>query len=102
VLPGWSGRRRHVDDRYGLFAQIHATAKGYSQDDVALLLSHGRSARLILQIPLVVSDSTAGAMCWRERSARKHCSVLARLSTEARLMALVVISLIWDAHGIDL
>ncbi|TIM81619.1 MAG: MFS transporter, partial [Mesorhizobium sp.] len=41
------------------FAPIHATAKGYSQADVALLLSAMPIGTLILQIPLGwISDRT--------------------------------------------
>lgn len=80
------------------FAPIHATAKGYSQADVALLLSAMPVGTLILQIPLGwISDRTdrryvlAGAAALAVVS-----SVLAITFDGGALMTLVVIYLIWD------
>ncbi|TIS09838.1 MAG: MFS transporter [Mesorhizobium sp.] len=67
------------------FAPIHATAKGYSQAEVALLLSAMPVGTLILQIPLGwLSD----------RTDRRY--VLAIAFDGGALMALVAIYLIWD------
>jgi len=80
------------------FAPIHATAKGYTQGDVALLLSAMPVGTLILQIPLGwISDRTdrrfvlAGAAMLAIVA-----SVLAIVFDGGALMVLVVIYLIWD------
>jgi MFS family permease len=80
------------------FAPIHATAKGYSQADVALLLSAMPVGTLILQIPLGwLSDRTdrryvlAGASLLAVVA-----SVLAIGFDGGALAVLVVIYLIWD------
>ncbi|RRH96248.1 MFS transporter [Mesorhizobium tamadayense] len=80
------------------FAPIHATAKGYSQADVALLLSAMPVGTLILQIPLGwLSDRTdrryvlAGAAALAVAA-----SLLAIVFDGGALIALVVIYLIWD------
>lgn len=80
------------------FAPIHATAKGYSQGDVALLLSAMPIGTLILQIPFGwISD----------RTDRRYVLIAASLLTVlagmlaigfdgGALMALVVIYILWD------
>lgn len=80
------------------FAPIHATAKGYSQDDVALLLAAMPVGTLILQMPLGwLSD----------RTDRRHVLVFAALLAVAAgllalgfdggaLAALIVIYVVWD------
>ncbi|RWG92225.1 MFS transporter [Mesorhizobium sp.] len=72
------------------FAPIHATAKGYSQAEVALLLSAMPVGTLILQIPLGwLSDRT-------DRRYVVAASLLAIAFDGGALMALVAIYLIWD------
>src|SRR6185369_5797335 len=80
------------------FAPIHATAKGYSQADVALLLSAMPVGTLILQVPLGwISDRTdrryvlAGAALLAVVA-----GVLAVGFGGGALTVLVVIYVIWD------
>lgn len=80
------------------FAPIHATAKGYSQADVALLLSAMPVGTLILQVPLGwISDRTdrryvlAGAALLAVVA-----GVLAIGFDGGALTVLVVIYVIWD------
>ncbi|TIR38134.1 MAG: MFS transporter [Mesorhizobium sp.] len=74
------------------FAPIHATAKGYSQAEVALLLSAMPVGTLILQIPLGwLSDRTD-----RRYVLAGTASLLAIAFDGGALMALVAIYLIWD------
>jgi MFS family permease len=80
------------------FAPIHATAKGYSQADVALLLSAMPVGTLILQVPLGwISDRTdrryvlAGAALLAVVA-----GVLAVGFDGGALTVLVVIYVIWD------
>ncbi|RWH33651.1 MAG: MFS transporter, partial [Mesorhizobium sp.] len=74
------------------FAPIHATAKRYSQAEVALLLSAMPVGTLILQIPLGwLSDRTD-----RRYVLAVAASLLAIAFDGGALMALVAIYLIWD------
>ncbi|RWF98796.1 MAG: MFS transporter, partial [Mesorhizobium sp.] len=76
------------------FAPIHATAKGYSQAEVALLLSAMPVGTLILQIPLGwLSDRTDRRYVLAGTVA---ASLLAIAFDGGALMALVAIYLIWD------
>ncbi|TIV46844.1 MAG: MFS transporter, partial [Mesorhizobium sp.] len=80
------------------FAPIHATAKGYSQADVALLLSAMPVGTLILQIPLGwLSDRTDRRYVLAGAAALAVvASLLAIVFDGGALMALVVIYLVWD------
>ncbi|MDX8503334.1 MFS transporter [Mesorhizobium sp. VK4C] len=80
------------------FAPIHATAKGYSQADVALLLSAMPVGTLILQIPLGwLSDRTDRRYVLAGAAALAVvASLLAIAFDGGALTALVVIYLIWD------
>ncbi|WP_454013429.1 MFS transporter [Aquamicrobium terrae] len=80
------------------FAPIHATAKGYSQNDVALLLAAMPVGTLILQMPL-------GWMS--DRTDRRYVLIFAALLAVAAgilafgfdggaLAALIVIYVVWD------
>ncbi|TIR58167.1 MAG: MFS transporter [Mesorhizobium sp.] len=86
------------------FAPIHATAKRYSQAEVALLLSAMPVGTLILQIPLgwlsdrtdrryVLAGTAALSAAWALAVA---ASLLAIAFDGGALMALVAIYLIWD------
>ncbi|WP_027060386.1 MFS transporter [Mesorhizobium loti] len=80
------------------FAPIHATAKGYSQGDVALLLSAMPVGTLILQIPLGwISDRTDRRYVLIAASALAMVAgVLALGFDGGALSALVAIYIIWD------
>ncbi|RUW80128.1 MFS transporter, partial [Mesorhizobium sp. M2A.F.Ca.ET.067.02.1.1] len=80
------------------FAPIHATAKGYNQADVALLLSAMPVGTLILQIPLGwISDRTDRRYVLAGAAALAVvASTLAIVFDGGALVALVVIYLIWD------
>ncbi|MFA6155047.1 MFS transporter [Mesorhizobium sp.] len=80
------------------FAPIHATAKGYTQGDVALLLSAMPVGTLILQIPLGwLSDRTDRRLVLIGTAMLAIvASVLAIVFDGGALMVLVVIYLIWD------
>ncbi|MDX8508123.1 MFS transporter [Mesorhizobium captivum] len=80
------------------FAPIHATAKGYRQADVALLLSAMPVGTLILQIPLGwLSDRTDRRYVLAGAAALAVvASLLAITFDGGALMALVMIYLIWD------
>jgi MFS family permease len=80
------------------FAPIHATAKGYSQADVALLLSAMPVGTLILQIPLGwISDRTDRRYVLIAASALAIAAgLLAIVFDGGALMALVVIYIVWD------
>ena len=80
------------------FAPIHATAKGYSQNDVALLLAAMPVGTLVLQMPL-------GWMS--DRTDRRYVLIFASLLAAAAgflalgfdggaLAALILIYLVWD------
>ncbi|PDQ18245.1 MFS transporter [Mesorhizobium sanjuanii] len=80
------------------FAPIHATAKGYSQADVALLLSAMPVGTLILQIPLGwISDRTDRRYVLIAASALALVAGLFALGFDGgALAALVVIYIVWD------
>ncbi|WP_421915784.1 MFS transporter [Mesorhizobium sp.] len=80
------------------FAPIHATAKGYSQADVALLLSCMPLGTLILQIPLGwVSDRTDRRYVLMGASALAMVTGMLALGFDgAGVGVLVVIYIIWD------
>jgi MFS family permease len=80
------------------FAPIHATAKGYSQADVALLLSAMPVGTLILQIPLGwISDRTDRRYVLIAASALALAAGLFALGFDSgALAALVVIYIVWD------
>ncbi|OHV90101.1 MFS transporter [Mesorhizobium sp. ORS 3428] len=80
------------------FAPIHATAKGYSQADVALLLSAMPIGTLILQVPLGwISDRTDRRYVLAGAAALAVvASVLAIGFDGGALAILAVIYLIWD------
>ena len=80
------------------FAPIHATAKGYSQADVALLLSAMPVGTLILQIPLGwISDRTDRRYVLAAAATLALiASVLAIGLDGGALAVLVVIYLVWD------
>ncbi len=80
------------------FAPIHATAKGYSQADVALLLSAMPVGTLILQIPLGwISDRTDRRYVLAGAAALATVAGLLAIGFDGgALMVLVVIYVIWD------
>ncbi|MER9892062.1 MFS transporter [Mesorhizobium sp. M0119] len=80
------------------FAPIHATAKGYSQADVALLLSAMPVGTLILQIPLGwISDRTDRRFVLIAASALATAAGLFALGFDGgALVALLVIYVVWD------
>ncbi|UCI08433.1 MFS transporter [Mesorhizobium sp. B1-1-8] len=80
------------------FAPIHATARGYSQADVALLLSAMPVGTLILQIPLGwISDRTDRRYVLAGAAALAVVASLLAIGFDGgALSALVVIYLIWD------
>ena len=80
------------------FAPIHATAKGYSQADVALLLSAMPVGTLILQIPLGwISDRTDRRFVLIGAAALAVVASLLAITFDGGALAvLVVIYLIWD------
>ncbi|MET3581012.1 MFS family permease [Mesorhizobium robiniae] len=80
------------------FAPIHATTKGYSQADVALLLSAMPVGTLILQIPLGwISDRTDRRYVLIAASALALAAGLFALGFDSgALAALVVIYIVWD------
>ncbi|MER8608214.1 MFS transporter [Mesorhizobium sp. M1233] len=80
------------------FAPIHATAKGYSQADVALLLSAMPVGTLILQIPLGwISDRTDRRFVLIAASALAAAAGLFALGFDGgALAALLVIYVVWD------
>src|SRR6185437_7767320 len=80
------------------FAPIHATAKGYSQDDVAMLLAAMPLGTLILQIPLgCISDRIDRRFVLAAAAALAAAAGLAAIGFDGRtLMLLVVVYLVWD------
>ncbi|QPC90322.1 MFS transporter [Mesorhizobium sp. INR15] len=80
------------------FAPIHATAKGYSQADVALLLSAMPVGTLILQIPLGwISDRTDRRYVLIAASALAMVAGVFALGFDGgALTALIVIYIVWD------
>ncbi|MER9403648.1 MFS transporter [Mesorhizobium caraganae] len=80
------------------FAPIHATAKGYSQADVALLLSAMPVGTLILQIPLGwISDRTDRRYVLAGAAALAIVAGLLAIGFDGGALAvLVVIYVIWD------
>jgi MFS family permease len=80
------------------FAPIHATAKGYSQDDVAMLLAAMPLGTLILQIPLGwISDRIDRRFVLAAAAALAAAAGLAAVGFDGRtLMLLVVVYLVWD------
>ncbi|MET2831959.1 MFS transporter [Mesorhizobium shangrilense] len=80
------------------FAPIHATAKGYSQADVALLLSSMPLGTLILQIPLGwISDRTDRRYVLMGASALAMAAGIFALGFDGGALAtLMVIYIIWD------
>lgn len=80
------------------FAPIHATAKGYSQADVALLLAAMPLGTLILQIPLGwISDRTDRRYVLIAASALAVAAGMLAIGFDGgALAALVVIYIVWD------
>jgi len=80
------------------FAPIHATAKSYSQADVAMLLSSMPIGTLILQIPLGwVSDRTDRRYVLAGAAALAAAAGLFALGFDGgALAALIVIYVVWD------
>jgi len=80
------------------FAPIHATAKGYSQADVALLLSVMPIGTLILQVPLGwLSDRTDRRYVLIAAAAIATAAGLLALGFDhGALAALLVIYVMWD------
>jgi MFS family permease len=80
------------------FAPIHATAKGYSQADVALLLSCMPLGTLLLQIPFGwISDRTDRRYVLIGASALAAAAGLLALGFDGGALALlIVIYVIWD------
>ncbi|MDX8478370.1 MFS transporter [Mesorhizobium sp. VK24D] len=80
------------------FAPIHATAKGYSQADVALLLSAMPIGTLILQVPLGwISDRTDRRYVLAGAAALAVAASLLAIGFDGGALAiLAVIYLIWD------
>lgn len=80
------------------FAPIHATAKGYSQDDVAMLLAAMPLGTLILQIPLGwISDRIDRRFVLAAAAALAVAAGVAAVGFDGRtLMLLVVVYLVWD------
>jgi MFS family permease len=80
------------------FAPIHATAKGYSQNDVALLMSAMPLGTLILQFPLGwLSDRTDRRYVLIGTSALAAVSGVLALGFDGGVLAvLIFIYLMWD------
>ncbi|CAN7180042.1 MFS transporter [Mesorhizobium sp. LjNodule214] len=80
------------------FAPIHATAKGYSQADVALLLAAMPVGTLILQIPLGwISDRTDRRYVLIAAAALAVAAGMLAIGFDGgALAALVVIYIVWD------
>ncbi len=80
------------------FAPIHATAKGYSQQDVALLLSAMPLGTLLLQIPFGwISDRIDRRYILVAASALVVVSGLLAVGFDGRALAiLIVIYVFWD------
>ncbi|ANT48854.1 MFS transporter [Mesorhizobium amorphae] len=80
------------------FAPIHATAKGYSQADVALLLAAMPLGTLILQIPLGwISDRTDRRYVLIAAAALAVAAGMLAIGFDGgALAALVVIYIVWD------
>jgi MFS family permease len=80
------------------FAPIHATAKGYSQQDVALLLSAMPLGTLLLQIPFGwISDRTDRRYVLIAASVLVVATGLLAVGFDGRALAiLVVIYVFWD------
>ncbi|HEY4191753.1 MAG TPA: MFS transporter [Mesorhizobium sp.] len=80
------------------FAPIHATAKGYSQDDVAMLLAAMPVGTLILQIPLGwISDRVDRRFVLVAASALAVAAGALAIGFDGRSLALlIVIYLVWD------
>ncbi len=80
------------------FAPIHATAKGYSQQDVALLLSAMPLGTLLLQIPFGwISDRTDRRYVLIAASVLVVAAGLLAIGFDGRALAiLVVIYVFWD------
>ncbi len=80
------------------FAPIHATAKGYSQADVALLMASMPLGTLILQFPLGwLSDRTDRRMVLVGTAALAVAAGLAALGLDGGPLAvLIVVYLLWD------
>ncbi|MFK0691792.1 MFS transporter [Mesorhizobium sp. IMUNJ 23033] len=80
------------------FAPIHATAEGYSQADVALLLAAMPLGTLILQIPLGwISDRTDRRYVLIAASALAVAAGMLAIGFDGgALAALVVIYIVWD------
>jgi MFS family permease len=80
------------------FAPIHATAKGYSQQDVALLLSAMPLGTLLLQIPFGwISDRTDRRYVLIAASVLVVAAGLLAVGFDGRALAiLVVIYVFWD------
>jgi MFS family permease len=80
------------------FAPIHATAKGYSQDEVAMLLAAMPFGTLILQIPFGwISDRIDRRFVLAAASALAAVTGLMASGFDGRsLMLLVVVYLVWD------
>jgi MFS family permease len=80
------------------FAPIHATAKGYSQTDVAMLLAVMPLGTLLLQIPFGwISDRTDRRFVLIATSALATIGGLLAIGFDGRALAvLLVIYVIWD------
>ena len=80
------------------FAPIHATAKGYSQDEVALLLAAMPLGTLILQLPFGwISDRVDRRFVLAAASALAAAAGVMAIGLDGRAMLLlVVVYLVWD------
>ncbi len=80
------------------FVPIHATAKGYSQDEVAMLLAAMPIGTLILQFPLGwVSDRIDRRTVLAAASALAVAAGVMAIGFDGRsLVLLIVVYLIWD------
>lgn len=80
------------------FAPIHATAKGYSQEDVALLMAAMPVGTLILQFPLGwLSDHTDRRYVLIATALLAAAAALAALGLDGSpLVVLLVVYLLWD------
>lgn len=80
------------------FAPIHATAKGYSQEQVALLMAAMPVGTLILQLPFGwISDRVDRRFVLATASALGVAAAVAAIGFDGRSLALLtVVYLVWD------
>jgi MFS family permease len=80
------------------FAPIHATAKGYSQDEVAMLLAAMPIGTLILQLPFGwISDRIDRRYVLAAASALAAVAGMMAIGFDGRsLLLLIVVYLVWD------